>query len=73
MIEIPPGTTVAHFRGTLLAAADHAEVIQPESLREPVELWLRALEEQARSWRNLLGRPVNHAWAAAQAILAESG
>jgi len=64
--------TVEQFRAVLLDAAGHVEVVQPPTLREPVRLWLRALEERARveNWRHLLGRPVTYAWAAAQAILA---
>lgn len=65
------GVTVEQFRTRLLDAAARTDVIQPAALREPVRLWLRAVEERARreDWRQLLGRPVGAAWNAAQAIL----
>jgi hypothetical protein len=64
--------TVEQFRSTLLDAVDHIDVIQPEALREPVSLWLRAVEEEARQWRHLLGRSVVSPWNAAISILAAS-
>lgn len=63
------GVTVNDYRSALRQAADRVDTIQPESLREPVSLWLRAAEVEARSWTHLLGRPVVSAWNAAQAIL----
>jgi hypothetical protein len=64
--------TVIQYRRALLQAAERVGVIQPEALREPVSLWLRAAEAEARSWRSLLGRSVVSAWNAAQAILTAS-
>lgn len=65
--------TIIQFRATLLDAVDRIDVVQPAELREPVSLWLRAVEAQAvaEGWRHLLGRPVVAAWNAAQAILSE--
>lgn len=67
------GMTVDQFRAALLNAAERVQVVQPEALREPIALWLRAVEAEAsyHGWRHLLGRPVVSAWNAAQAILAE--
>lgn len=63
--------TVEQFRAALLGAASLIDVVQPEELREPISLWLRGLEERARreGWRSLVGKPVEYAWEAAQAIL----
>lgn len=64
--------TVIQYRSALLRAADRVSVIQPEELREPVRLWLRAAEEDARQWASLLGHSVVSPWNAAQAILSHS-
>lgn len=66
------GVTVEQFRAALLDAAEHTDVVQPPALRGPIRLWLRATEERARreAWRDFLGRYVEDAWEAAQAILA---
>lgn len=63
--------TVIQFRAALLDAAARADVVEPEALREPIALWLRALEQKANreGWRSLLGRDVVAAWNAARAIL----
>jgi len=61
--------TVIEYRRALLRTAERVHVVKPEELREPVRLWLRASEEQARSWRSLLGQSVVSPWNAAQAIL----
>ncbi|PWK81706.1 hypothetical protein C8D88_116118 [Lentzea atacamensis] len=66
------GVTVGQFRATLLQAVDRIDVVRPEALREPVSLWLRAVEAEAQQWRHLLGRPVVSAWNAALAILSEA-
>lgn len=65
--------TVVQFRAALLDAAARVDVVEPESLREPISLWLRALESEAHNegWKSLLGRNVIAAWNAAQAILRE--
>lgn len=63
------GVTVEQFRSTLLQAAGCIEVVQPEALREPLSLWLRAVEAEAQQWRHLLGRPVVSAWNAALSII----
>lgn len=68
---IPADVSVPQFRQALRDAADRVEVIEPESLREPVRLWLRAVEADASRWKHLLGRPSVAAWNAAQAILTE--
>lgn len=67
------GVTVDQFRAVLLTAVEHVHVIEPAELREPVALWLRAVEAQAASerWTHLLGRRVVSAWNAAQAIIKE--
>lgn len=69
-----PAVTVEQFRAVLLDAVQHVGVVQPPALREPIGLWLRSVEERARreKWLNLLGRPVETAWSAAQAILGEA-
>jgi hypothetical protein len=66
------GVTVREFRQALADAADAVEVIEPIALREPVRLWLLAMDEHARRerWSHLLARPVVAEWNAAQAILA---
>ncbi len=66
------GVTVEQYRAVLLDAVEHVGVVQPPALRGPISLWLRSVEERARreNWRDLLGRPVETAWSAAQAILA---
>lgn len=66
-----PGVTVEEFRQALRDATDRIDVVQPPALREPVSLWLRAVEAQAASehWTRLLGRSVVSVWNAAQAIL----
>ena len=66
------GVTVEQFRAVLLEAVKHTDVVQPPALREPVSLWLRSVEERARreNWPDLLGKPVEYAWEAAQVILA---
>lgn len=61
--------TVEQFRKTLLDAVEHIDVIQPEDLREPVSLWLRAVEQEARQWKRLLGRDVVAVWNAALSII----
>jgi hypothetical protein len=63
--------TVIQFRAALLDAAVRVDMIEPEALREPIALWLRALEEKANheGWKSLLGRSVVAGWNAAQAIL----
>lgn len=61
--------TVIEYRRVLLEAADRVDVIQPEQLREPVRLWLRAAEQDARPWSHLLGHSVVSPWNAAQAVL----
>lgn len=68
------GVTVDEFRRALLDAVDRIGVVQPATLREPLSLWLRSVEEQAsaQQWTHLLGRPVVAAWNAAQAVLDES-
>ena len=63
--------TVDQFRGALLQAVNHIDMVQPAELREPVALWLRSVEAQAQQWRQLLGRSVVSPWNAAQAILNE--
>jgi len=66
------GVSVEESRAAMLDAAGRVDTLQPAGLREPVALWLRGLEEQARvgNWASLLGRPVVCAWNAARAILA---
>lgn len=63
--------TVIEFRRTLLDAVERIDVIQPVALREPIKLWLRSVEQQARGWNSLLGRSVISPWNAAQAIRAD--
>lgn len=65
------GVTVIQFRAALLDAAARVEVVEPEALRGPIALWLRALEEKANieGWKSLIGRNVVAGWNAAQAIL----
>lgn len=65
--------TVIQFRAALLDAAARVEVVEPEALREPIALWLRALESKTNNegWKSLVGRNVVAAWNAAQAILNE--
>ena len=67
--------TVVQFRAALLDAAARVDVVEPEALREPIALWLRAVDAEAHNegWKSLLGRSVLAAWNAAQAILNESG
>lgn len=67
------GVTVTQFRQALRDAAVRIEVVEPATLREPVSLWLRGIEERARreQWADLLGRPIIESWNAAQAILNE--
>ncbi len=62
---------VIQYRAALLDAAARVDVIEPEALREPIALWLRALEEKANreGWKSLIGRNVVASWNAAQAIL----
>lgn len=64
---------VIEYRAALLDAAARVEVVEPEALREPLALWLRALEEKANieGWKSLIGRDVVAGWNAAQAILNE--
>lgn len=63
--------TVIQFRAALLDAAARVETVEPEALREPIALWLRALEQKANleDWKSLIGRNVVAGWNAAQAIL----
>lgn len=65
--------TVIEFRAALLDAAARVDAVEPEALREPIALWLRALESEAHNegWKSLIGRSVVAAWNAAQAILNE--
>jgi hypothetical protein len=62
---------VSEYRAALLDAAARVDVIEPAELREPIALWLRALEEKANreDWKSLLARNVVAGWNAAQAIL----
>lgn len=62
---------VIEYRAALLDAAARVNVVEPEELREPLALWLRALEEKANreGWKSLVGRNVVAGWNAAQAIL----
>lgn len=62
---------VVKYRAALLDAAVRVGVIEPAELREPIALWLRALEEKANreGWKSLIGREVEASWNAAQAIL----
>lgn len=64
---------VIEYRAALLDAAARVDVVEPEALREPLALWLRALEEKANheAWKSLIGRDVVAGWNAAQAILNE--
>ncbi len=63
--------TIEDFLGTLRAAAAGLDDVYPEALREPLRLWFRAVEEEARreGWAHLLGRPVVAVWNAARAVL----
>ncbi len=67
--------TVVQFRAALLDAAARVDVIEPEALREPIALWLRAVDAEAHNegWKSVIGRNVVAAWNAAQAILNEGG
>jgi hypothetical protein len=69
------GVTVERFRAVLLEAVHDLSAMQPEALREPLSLWLRATEERSRreGWRHLLGRDVVAAWNAAVAVLVHPG
>lgn len=62
---------VIEFRAALLDAAARVDVVEPEELREPIALWLRALEQKANheGWKSLIGRNVVAGWNAARAIL----
>lgn len=65
--------TVIEFRAALLDAAARVDVVEPEALREPIALWLRALEATASNegWKSLIGRNVVAGWNAARAILSK--
>lgn len=67
------GVTVTQFRQALRDAVVRVDVVEPATLREPVSLWLRGVDERARreQWADLLGRSVVEAWNAAQAVLNE--
>lgn len=74
MDHFPRDVDVIQYRAALLDAAARVDVVEPEELREPLALWLRALEEKANreDWKSLIGRNVVAGWNAAQAILSES-
>lgn len=74
-IDATKDLSVLRFRAVLLTAAQHLSVVEPEQLREPIEVWLRAQEERAsrEDWKSLLGQDVSATWHAAVAILEAAG
>lgn len=67
--------TVDQFIETLRDAVTNLDVVQPPTLRGPLALWLRAVEERAvrDGWTQVLGRPVVAEWNAAQTVLTAAG
>lgn len=66
MMQHTPRTAVV----LLTDALDCLDVIEPVAAREPIRLMFRAMMEQCVVSRSLLGKPVNHVLALAEALTA---